>query len=86
MKKSHVLTAALAAAAFLAGCGGNEAGDQKPRVAFTQMINFGDSLSDVGSYDVGAVALQGGGHFSVNGQGATGLLYTNWTEFLAAQL
>jgi phospholipase/lecithinase/hemolysin len=86
MKKFHVLTTALAAAAFLAGCGGNEAGDQSPRVAFTQMVNFGDSLSDVGSYNVGAVALQGGGHFSINGQGATGLLYTNWTEFLAAQL
>jgi outer membrane lipase/esterase len=86
MKKFHVLTTALAAAAFLSGCGGNEAGDQKPRVAFTQMVNFGDSLSDVGSYDVGAVALQGGGYFSINGAGATGLLYTNWTEFLAATL
>ena len=86
MKKFHVLATALAAAAFLAGCGGNDAGDQSPRVAFTQMVNFGDSLSDVGSYNVGAVALQGGGYFSINGQGATGLLYTNWTEFLAAQL
>jgi len=86
MKKSHVLTTALAAAAFLAGCGGNEAGDQSPRVAFTQMITFGDSLSDVGSYDVGAVAASGGGHFSINGQGATGLAYINWTEFLSAQL
>jgi outer membrane lipase/esterase len=86
MKKFHVLTTALAAAAFLAACGGNEAGDQSPRVAFTQMVNFGDSLSDVGSYDVGVVKLQGGGHFSVNGTGATGLLYINWTEFLAATL
>jgi outer membrane lipase/esterase len=86
MKKFHVLATALAAAAFLAGCGGNEAGNQAPRVAFTQMVNFGDSLSDVGTYDVGVVKLQGGGHFSVNGKGATGLLYINWTEFLAAQL
>lgn len=86
MKKFHVLATALAAAAFLAACGGNDAGDQQPRVAFTQMVNFGDSLSDVGSYAVGAVALQGGGYFSINGQGATGLPYTNWTEFLAAQL
>ncbi|HEX4510781.1 MAG TPA: SGNH/GDSL hydrolase family protein, partial [Burkholderiaceae bacterium] len=80
------MTTAVAAAAFLAGCGGNDAGDQSPRVAFTQMVNFGDSLSDVGSYDVGAVALSGGGHFSINGVGATGLLYINWTEFLAATL
>jgi outer membrane lipase/esterase len=86
MRKFHVLTTALAAAVFLVGCGGNEAGDQSPRVAFTQMVNFGDSLSDVGSYDVGVVALQGGGHYSINGQGATGLLYINWTEFLAATL
>jgi outer membrane lipase/esterase len=86
MKKFHVLTTALAAAALLAGCGGNEAGDQSPRVAFTQMVNFGDSLSDVGSYDVGVVKVQGGGHYSINGQGATGLLYINWTEFLAATL
>jgi len=86
MKKLHVLSTALAAAAFLAGCGGSDPGDQSPRVAFKQMVNFGDSLSDVGSYDVGVVKVQGGGHFSINGQGATGLLYTNWTEFLAATL
>jgi phospholipase/lecithinase/hemolysin len=86
MKTFRVLTTALAAAAFLAGCGGSDAGDQSPRVAFKTMVNFGDSLSDVGSYDVGAVALQGGGHYSINGQGATGLAYINWTEFLAATL
>ncbi|MEP6503051.1 MAG: SGNH/GDSL hydrolase family protein [Betaproteobacteria bacterium] len=86
MKKFQVLATALAAAAFLVGCGGNEGGNQSPRVAFTQMVNFGDSLSDVGSYNVGVVALQGGGHYSINGQGATGLLYTNWTEFLAGTL
>jgi outer membrane lipase/esterase len=86
MKKFRVLATAVAAAAFLAGCGGNEAGDQAPRVAFAQMVNFGDSLSDVGSYDVGFVQASGGGHYSINGAGATGLLYVNWTEFLAAQL
>ena len=86
MKKFHVLTTAVAAAAFLAGCGGNDAGNQSPRVAFSQMVNFGDSLSDVGTYDVGVVKEQGGGHYSINGKGATGLLYTNWTEFLAATL
>ena len=87
MKKFHVLTTALAAAAFLAGCGGNEAGDQSPRVAFTQMVNFGDSLSDVGSYKTAIVGGNGGGHYSINGDfTAAGLLYTNWTEYLAAQL
>jgi phospholipase/lecithinase/hemolysin len=86
MMKSRVSTVALLAAAFLAGCGGSDSADKSPPIAFTQMINFGDSLSDVGSYDVGAVQLQGGGHFSINGQDATGLAHTNWTEFLAATL
>ena len=86
MKKFHVLTTALAAAVFLAGCGGNEGGNQQPRVAFKSMVSFGDSLSDVGTYAVGAVAAQGGGHYSINGKGATGLLWINWTEFLSAQL
>jgi phospholipase/lecithinase/hemolysin len=86
MMKSRVSTVALLAAAFLAGCGGSDSADKYPPIAFTQMINFGDSLSDVGSYDVGAVQLQGGGHFSINGQDATGLAHTNWTEFLAATL
>ena len=87
MKNFHVLATALAAAAFLAGCGGNEAGNQNPRVAFTQMVNFGDSLSDVGTYKTTIVAANGGGHYSINGDfSAEGLLYTNWTEYLAAQL
>lgn len=86
MKNFHVLTTALAAAALLAGCGGNDAGNQSPRVNFTQVVSFGDSLSDVGTYDVGIVKAAGGGHYSINGQGATGLPYINWTEFLAATL
>jgi len=87
MKKFHVLATALAAAAFLAGCGGNEAGDQSPRVAFTQMVNFGDSLSDVGTYKTAVVGANGGGHYSINGDfTAAGLPYTNWTEYLAATL
>jgi outer membrane lipase/esterase len=87
MKKFHVLTTALAAAAFLAGCGGNDSSDdQAPRTNFTQVVSFGDSLSDVGTYKVGVVAAAGGGHYSINGVGATGLPYINWTEFLASTL
>lgn len=87
MKKFHVLATALAATAFLAGCGGNDAGNQNPRVAFTQMVNFGDSLSDVGTYKTQIVAANGGGHYSINGDfSADGLAYTNWTEYLAATL
>ena len=87
MKKFRVLATALAAAAFLGGCGGNEPGNQAPRVAFTQMVNFGDSLSDVGTYATTIVAANGGGHYSINGDlSADGLDHTNWTEYLAAQL
>jgi phospholipase/lecithinase/hemolysin len=87
MKKFRVLATAVAAAAFLAGCGGDGAGDQAPRVAFTQMVNFGDSLSDVGTYATTIVAANGGGHYSINGDlSADGLAHTNWTEYLAAQL
>ena len=87
MKKFRVLATAVAAAAFLAACGGNDAGDQSPRVAFTQMVNFGDSLSDVGTYKTQIVGINGGGHYSINGDlSADGLPYTNWTEYLAAQL
>ena len=87
MKKFHVLTVACAAAAFLAGCGGNSAGDQSPRFAFTQMVNFGDSLSDVGTYKTTIVGANGGGRYSINGDlSSSGLLYTNWTEYLAGTL
>jgi outer membrane lipase/esterase len=87
MKKIRVLATAIASAAFLAACGGSGAGDQQPRVAFTQMVNFGDSLSDVGTYRTTIIAANGGGRFSINGDlTASGLLYTNWTEFLAATL
>lgn len=72
--------AALLMSAALAGCGGSSAGDQSPRVSYTALVSFGDSLSDVGSYKVGAVAGVGGGQFTINGGGK------NWTELLAAQL
>lgn len=72
--------AALLMSAALAGCGGSSAGDQSPRVSYTALVSFGDSLSDVGSYKVGAVAAAGGGQFTINGGGK------NWTELLAAQL
>ena len=87
IKKFRVLATALAAAAFLAGCGGSNPGDQSSKVAFTRMVNFGDSLSDVGTYKTQLVAGSGGGHYSINGDfSSAGLPYTNWTEYLAATL
>jgi outer membrane lipase/esterase len=66
---------------LLAACGGGGNGNQNPRVPFSNLVSFGDSLSDVGSYQVGAVAQLGGGLYTVNS--ATAL---NWTQVLAAQM
>jgi len=71
--------ASVALAALLAACGGGGDGDQNPRVSYGKLVSFGDSLSDVGSYRVGAIAQLGGGEYSING--STGV---NWTELLAA--
>jgi phospholipase/lecithinase/hemolysin len=87
MNRTRVLAAALAAAAVLAGCGGSDPGDQTPRVTFTRMINFGDSLSDVGTYRTAIIGANGEGEYSINGNfTSAGLAYTNWTAYLAATL
>ena len=62
----------LSAAALLA-CGGGD-----DTVDFKSTVSFGDSLSDVGTYNVGTVAALGGGRFTVNGTGGK-----VWTEFLS---
>jgi len=79
------------AAAVIAGCGGNgpSAGDTTPKVKYSAMVSFGDSLSDVGSYAVGTVKALGGGKWTINGNNtAKGADLTgfNWTELIAAQL
>lgn len=61
--------------AILVSCGG--------RANFTAQVSFGDSLSDVGTYKVGAVAALGGGQFTINSGDGTP---TNWTEFTALKL
>jgi len=88
MQRQRILTTtALAAAAFLAGCGGSDAGNQSPRVAFTRVVSFGDSLSDVGTYRTALLGEQGVGLYSINGDFAkAGLPYTNWTQYLSATL
>lgn len=79
--RKYNLAAALLAAVLLAGCGGggSSAGSQAPKIQFTSQVSFGDSLSDVGTYRVGAIAAAGGGEFTINGAGK------NWTELMAAQ-
>lgn len=68
MRKILIRSLGLLAAAVLAACGGGEdAGNQNPKVAYSHLVSFGDSLSDVGSYKVSGVAAAGGGKFTVNG-------------------
>lgn len=70
-------------AAVLAGCGGS-GGEPAPKIQFTSQVVFGDSLSDVGSYAVGAVAASKGGLYTVNP--AVRNAPINWTELIAADL
>lgn len=81
---------ALLTAAVLAACGGtgSSGGDQTLRTKFSAQITFGDSLSDVGTYNVGTIKALGGGKFTINGDNtATNPVLTgkNYTELLAAQ-
>jgi outer membrane lipase/esterase len=82
---------ALLTAAVLTACGGNgsKAGDQTLATKYSSQVSFGDSLSDVGSYAVGAVVQMGGGKFTINGNNTAKeatLTGKNWTELVAAQL
>jgi outer membrane lipase/esterase len=81
---------ALLTAAALAACGGTSSsgGDQALRTKFSAQITFGDSLSDVGTYNVGTVAILGGGKYTINGDNTAvnpALTGKNYTELLAAQ-
>ena len=76
MKHFKLTLSCIATAALLTACGG---GDDKTQ--FTQVVTFGDSLSDAGAYKVGTVAQLGGGKFTVNGPQDR-----VWPEALAANL
>ncbi|MGB9094553.1 MAG: hypothetical protein WCB93_10590, partial [Gallionella sp.] len=75
----------LLATLILVACGGNNDVPGKPN--FTAMVSFGDSLSDVGSYDVGIVNAYGGGQFTINAASTVkATTPTNWTEFASLSL
>ncbi|MDB5934687.1 MAG: esterase [Massilia sp.] len=76
-------------AATLAACGGHH--DDKPPATptFSAQVVFGDSLADVGTDAVGAVAAAGGGKFTINGDNTAinpALTGKVWSELIAAQL
>jgi outer membrane lipase/esterase len=73
--------AALGSALALTACGGGGGGETSTSgVGFTSMVVYGDSLSDIGTYKVGAIAAVGGGKWTVNSATAQ-----NWTELISAQ-
>ncbi|WBS02445.1 SGNH/GDSL hydrolase family protein [Pseudoduganella sp. SL102] len=86
------LALAVMAGAILAACGGNS-GDPQPgaqvnKVKFASQVSFGDSLSDLGTYNVGGVKALGGGKYTINGDSTAAnaaLTGKNWTELMAAQ-
>lgn len=80
--KFSLIIAAMFAVA-LTGCGNG--GDAAPRVQFSSEVVFGDSLSDVGTYNVGTIThVGGGGLYTVNPTVKTSAI--NWTELIAADL
>ena len=84
MKTFKLALASIAVATLLTACGGggdSGKGTFDTRIRFAQVVTFGDSLSDVGSYRVGTVAALGGGKFTVNG-----VANNVWSEALAASL
>lgn len=73
------LAAAAVAAWALVACGGS---DDAPKVRYSKMVVFGDSLSDVGTYATpGLVRGTGGGKYTVNGAAAR-----IWVEQLAERV
>lgn len=87
MKDIRWKLAALAAAAIVAACGGETADGPSNKVGINAMVSFGDSLSDVGSYNVGSIAglgqaTGGAGRFTVNATTGGQI----WTERIAALL
>lgn len=89
-KNKWGLTTSLIASLILGltGCGGQNEARQTPKVAYSSVVSFGDSLSDPGAYQVGQVAQLGGGLFTVNGiMGAAGSepvpSYT-WAQLVSA--
>ena len=80
LARTFRLTPLLLAASLLSACLGNHDGEGR---RFSNQVVFGDSLSDVGTYAVGAIAATHGGKFTVNSIPASA---QNWSELVAARL
>jgi len=69
------MLAAVSLAAFLAACGSSD--DDGPQIR--RLIAFGDSISDIGTYQVGPIAALGGGQCTVNPG-------PNWSQRVATEI
>ncbi len=72
-------------AALLTACGGDSDNGRR----FSAQVIFGDSLADVGTNRVGAIAAGGGGRFTINGNNTSinpALTGQVWSEVIAVQL
>ena len=83
MKNFKFILTSVAVAALVAACGGGD-DPVDTRIKFAQVVTFGDSLSDAGTYRVGTIAQLGGGKFTVNS--AADKNDKTWTEALAVSL
>ena len=72
MRQLKKFALSVCATAMLVACGGGD-GNQTPTVQYTSVVNFGDSLSDAGTYRAGLIAAgiigdsTKGGQFTING-------------------
>lgn len=80
MRNFKFVLTSLAVAALVAACGGGD----DPKLSFSSVVSFGDSISDAGTYRVGTIAQLGGGKFTVNS--AADKNDKVWTEALAVSL
>ena len=83
MKNFKFILTSVAVAALVAACGGGD-DPVDTRIKFAQVVTFGDSVSDAGTYRVGTIAQLGGGKFTVNSVADKNDKV--WTEVLAVSL
>lgn len=85
MRQFKIGSALLMTMTLVACSGGGSDVPAKPQ--FSAQVSFGDSLSDVGSYQPGLIGSLGGGQFTINAASSVKpFTPTNWTEMTSVKL